>query len=152
MFKRMADEADNIGKLATQTGLTAEAIQELGYAAEQSGGSLEDVTTAVVRMQRAIVQAEQGSARYQRSLDLIGVSTDQLRGLAGDEQFVFLADAISKVTDEADRNAASMDLLGRASQSLWALVAEGGGGIDHLRTQLRDAGGVLATDAVEAAG
>lgn len=148
-FRNLAKEADRIGKLATQTGLTAEAVQELGFAAEQSGSDVESLNTSIVKMQRNIQQAEDGLSTYTRAFQRIGIDVEELRGLRPDEQFTRIAQALSQLDSEVVRNASAMDILGRSAQNLLPLIAQGEAGINELREQLRATGSVLSQDAVD---
>src|SRR5690606_25620627 len=57
MTKTFADVGDVAHKAALRTGMTTNAISELGYAAALSGSSLAAVETGVRKMQQAIVDA-----------------------------------------------------------------------------------------------
>ena len=56
-----ADMGDQLAKMSARTGISVEALSELGYAAEQSGADLETLEGGVRKMQKFLVEAAQGS-------------------------------------------------------------------------------------------
>ena len=65
----------NLPRCLTCRGLSAEALQEWGYIAEQSGGSIEDVADAAREMQLRLAEAaELGTGPAIDALEILGVS------------------------------------------------------------------------------
>ena len=60
MLKRQIDLMDNMSKLAQQAGTTTEALSALGYAAELSGSSQDEMTESLVRLARSMADAQSG--------------------------------------------------------------------------------------------
>jgi hypothetical protein len=79
--KSFADTGSQLNDMAARTGVSVEALGELGYAAQQSGASLEDVEKAVRTMQRTITAATNGSDQAANALARIGLSAEALAGL-----------------------------------------------------------------------
>jgi len=151
-LKIFTSVGDAVDKAAARTGLSAEAVSELGFAAEQSGADVESLEKGVRIMQRTMVEAATGTKEAQEAFEAIGVSVKDLEGLAPDEQFAVIADRIAAIEDPAKRTAAAMDIFGRAGAQLIPLLAEGATGIEVLRGQAREFGiSVSGKDAKSAA-
>ena len=61
MVFHFKDAGDALNKMAARTGVSTEALSELGFAAEQSGADLETLEAGLKAMQRNIVSAAGGS-------------------------------------------------------------------------------------------
>ncbi|MBX3384520.1 MAG: hypothetical protein KF864_13540 [Phycisphaeraceae bacterium] len=142
VFSNMGDVLD---KMSLRTGVSAEALSELGFAAEQSGADLETLENGLKFMQRSLVDAARGSASAQQALSLLGLSVEDLAGLSPDQQFKRLADRLAQVTDPALRTALAMEIFGRAGTKLLPLLSSGAAGIEELQAQARSLGLTVST-------
>ena len=146
-----ASMADTLDKASLRTGISVERLSELGYAAEQSGADLATLEAGVRRMQRAIAEAADGSASAQEALAYLGLSVQQLAGLSPDQQFMLIADRLSRIADPTLRAAAAMELFGRSGTQLLPMMANGVEGIEALTQRARDLGLVMAAEDAAAA-
>ena len=142
VFSSMGDTLD---KMSLRTGVSAEALSELGFAAEQSGADLETLENGLKFMQRSLVDAAKGSASAQQALSMLGLSVEDLAGLSPDQQFKALADGLAQVTDPALRTALAMEIFGRAGTKLLPLLSAGATGIEELHAQARSLGLTVST-------
>ncbi|HEY1068412.1 MAG TPA: phage tail tape measure protein, partial [Pirellulales bacterium] len=142
---------DSLAKASARTGIAVETLSELGYAADQSGASLETLEKGVQRMQRIVVEAADGSAGAVDALDRLGLSAQKLAGLAPDEQFRLIAERISKIKDPTQRAAAAMDVFGKSGTQLLPLMADGANGIRELEAEARRLGLTISADDAKAA-
>ena len=78
--KHFASAGDQLDKMAARTGISTNALSELGFAAEQSGTNLESIEKAVRRMQVSVYDLAQNSSTAVDAFDALGISLDQLRG------------------------------------------------------------------------
>lgn len=116
--QRFAAMGSEINDAAGRTGLGVVALQELKFAADLAGTSMEDVETATKKMQKAIVEAADGSKQAQDAFAAIGVTVDDLKDLAPEDQFALIADRINAIKDPAQRTAAAMDIFGKSGANL----------------------------------
>lgn len=142
VFSGMGDALD---KMSLRTGVSVEALSELGFAAEQAGADLETLENGLKFMQRSLVDAAKGSATAQRALSMLGLSVADLAGMSPDQQFKALADRLAKVTDPALRTALAMEIFGRAGTKLLPLLSSGAAGIEELQAQARSLGLTVST-------
>ena len=130
---------DELVKAADRAGVSVEALQELGFAAEQSGASVGEMTSAVEMMSRRLAEAARGQGRAKTALEAYGLSaTDAGGNVKSATDFMSeLADTFQDLS-EAER----LDLgqqLG-LSRGLITMLAQGNEEIERLRQTARDAG------------
>ena len=98
-FKDYGVELDKTNKI---TGIGADKISQITYAAEQEHASIEDLQTGWRRLSKAMSDADEGLAESVRSFDSIGVSiydaTGQLKSL--DVMTLDVADALKEMTND----------------------------------------------------
>lgn len=146
-----ARQGDEIAKAAKRTGLSTEAMSELGFAARRSGSSMEELEGGLRIMQRTIAEARSGSGAAAEALDRLGLSVGQIASLSPDQQLVAIADGLASIQDPADRTAAAMAVFGRGGTALIPLLEGGSAAMAEMRRQARALGQSLgAADAKSA--
>ncbi len=145
--KDFAEFGDSLEKMSRRTGVSAEALSEIGYAAQQSGTDLEDVETGLRRMQRTVVEAGAGSTGAAEALAKLGLSAEQLRQLSPEDQFSEIAKRLNGITDPTERAAAAMNVFGKTGTRLLPMV----GDLDALREEAKRLGITMSTDDARAA-
>lgn len=142
--KSFAAYGDNLDKMSGRNGIGVEALQELGFAAEQSGASLDNVSKAAKKMQESTVNAVKGSQEAQVAFKQLGISLDEFQKLSTEEQFKLVGDRIGKIQDPALRTSTAMKLLGRDGVQLMNLFATGADGMEDYAKQARQLGLVFS--------
>lgn len=110
--KAFMNWGDTVDKMSKRTGLGAEFISELAFAAEQSGASIENVEKAVKAMQSGIFDAGRNVGTLKDGLEALGLTVDDLKGLSPEAQFSKLADVIASVEDPTLQAGIAMKLFG----------------------------------------
>lgn len=149
--KAFGDMGGELVDLSGRTGMTVEAIQELGHAAAQTGAETADLEVGIKKMQDTIVQAGNGSKQALATLESLGISFDELREMTPDQQLERFADAIADVQNPALKTSLAMDVFGKAGTKLLPMLNEGGDGIREFRAEARELGIVASGDAAAAA-
>ncbi len=145
-----AEVGSAVQEMAQRTGLTTEAVSELGFAAKMSGASAEDLEGGIRKMQKTIAEAQAGSKSATDTLDALGVSMDMLAE-PPDAQLEMFADRIAGIHDPAQRTAAALDIFGKSGTKLLPLLSEGAKGIRAAREAAAAAGqSMSAADAANA--
>ncbi|MCC6425717.1 MAG: hypothetical protein IT435_02730 [Phycisphaerales bacterium] len=144
--KAFSDTGDVLDKMSQRTGVSVEALSELGYAADLSGTDMETLENGLRVMQKSLVEAAKGSQGANEALGLLGLTVADLAKLSPDEQFKLLADRISKVQDPALRASLAMELFGKAGTKLLPLMADGAAGINEMQEQARKLGLTVSTE------
>ena len=112
-----------LNDMAARTGASVEALAQLGYAADQTGASIEDVEKSIVKMQKSIMSARDGSKEMQQTFTDLGLSLSALAALPPDEQFKTVAAAIADIEDPTVRAAMAMQVFGKSATSLLPMIA-----------------------------
>lgn len=120
--KQVLDYAGNMQDLADQTGLTAEALQEMGFAAKQSGSTLESFTNAAFKLGTNLAE---GTERVRDAVRSLGLSYDALAASSPAEQFKQTAIALGKVEDVQERNRLGVILYGKVYKEMAGAVNAG---------------------------
>ncbi|MGP1272734.1 MAG: hypothetical protein ACTS22_05330 [Phycisphaerales bacterium] len=144
--KLFSSAGDILDKMSLRTGVSVEALSELGFAAEQSGADLQTLENGVRVMQLTLNDADRGLATAQDALADLGLTADDLRGLSPEQQFKTLAEAISRIEDPSKRAAVAMQVFGRAGTKLLPLIEGGVDGIEALQAQARSLGLTISTE------
>ncbi|MCL4743595.1 MAG: hypothetical protein KJZ54_15480, partial [Phycisphaerales bacterium] len=144
--RSFASAGDVLDKMSQRTGISVEALSELGFAAEQSGADLQTLEKGVRTLQRSINDAERGLSTATDAFSDLGLTAEQLRGLTPEEQFKLVAEALSRIEDPSKRAALAMQLLGRAGTQLLPLMQNGVRGIEELQEQARSLGLTVSTE------
>ena len=151
MISHFKDVGDALNKMAARTGVSTEALSELGFVAEQSGADLETLEAGLRLMQRSIVSAASGSREMRATLAKLWLTVADLKALTSEEQFRLLADRIAKIGNPTQRAALALDIFGKRNQKLIPLLSAGAKGIDELRAEANKLGLTVSTDQAQAA-
>jgi hypothetical protein len=143
MAKEVIDLGGEIADLSARTGIGTDAIQELKYAADQTGSSLDTVTGAIEQMGNRLTEGGGGTLQAVRAL---GLSFDDLQKMRPEDAFTAIADAIKEVPEPMRQTQLAMELFGKSGVELLPAIKSGMG---ELRQQAQDLGQVLSEDAVE---
>lgn len=149
-IKSLANAADVADDTAKRTGLTVEAVQELGYVAKMTGSNLATVEVALRTMQKGLTDSGTESAAFTSALETLGLSLAELRAMNPQAQFDALSQAIAGVTDPSQRAGLAMTVFGRAGTALLPMLAEGADGIAKLKDEAHKYGYVMSQEVAEA--
>ena len=149
--KGWASFGDEIGKAAKRTGIAADALSALKYAAGHSDVTFEALQAGLGKMARTLSDALDGEKTATDALGRLGVSALALQGIGPEKQFARIADAVMRIADPTARATAVMEVFGRGWRSLMPLLREGSNGISALTDRARDLGLVIGDDVAESA-
>ncbi len=149
--KVFADMGSNLVDMSQRTGVSVEALSELGFAAEQSGSDLGTLETSLKKMQKLLFEAASGSKSAQETLVSLGVSIADIASLTPDKQFKLIADRLSQIADPAIRTATAMAIFGKSGTSILPMLQNGAKGIEELQQQARNLGLTMSTEDAQAA-
>lgn len=124
---QMLDHFGDMKDAADRLNTTTETISALGYAAEQSGASFEDLEAASKELMKTV--AEEG-----REFGAL------------DDEFVKVADAFEAIEDPAQRTKFLLDVLGKAGLKMAPLLAGGAEGVRELLERAGRVGSVIDSD------
>ena len=146
--KRAAEFGDRIEHAAQKTGMSAESLQGLGFAAKMSDVDFQSLSVGLEHLSRAMLQAQQGSLQSASAFQSVGLSARQLKSMSMDEVLGRVADRFHQTRDGATKTALAMQLFGRSGAELIPLLDRGSEGIDALKAKAKQLGIVMGSDAV----
>jgi hypothetical protein len=149
--KSFADMGSELVDMSQRTGVSAEALSELGYAAEQSGADLETLEGGLRKMQKFVVGAAGGSKEARDALGKLGLSVADFKALAPEDQFKLIADRLAGIANPTQRAALAMEVFGKSGTKLLPLFADGAQGIEALQQKARDLGLTISNEDAAAA-
>ncbi len=133
-----------LADIAARTGLTSDAVAELGYSATLSGTSIEAVEKSIGKMNKTVTAAAAGSKLAAAALSKLGLTAAQLQQLPVNEQFRLIADRLSKISNPAERASAAMAIFGKGASALLPMIADGAAGLDKMAARAREIGAVMS--------
>jgi|GEM_PF-2231886 hypothetical protein len=149
----VAVSGDEAAKASKRVGVTTAEFQELSFAADRSGASIQDVETSLRRL--AVGTDELATTG--------GTAADALTRLFGDEdsakeasslgQLGFLeaiAEEMKGLEDETTKMALANDIFGKGGAKLLPLLNEGGDALRAYRQEAHDLGLVLSVEGAAA--
>lgn len=149
-----AEYADNLLTMSSVTGMTTEKLQELQYASELVDVSVDTITGSMKKNLTSMRKVQQGNEKLAGVYDQLGVSVLDANGNLRNDEDVYwdLINALGQVSDETERDALAMDLLGKSATDLNPLIEAGADTMKALSVQAHQAGYVLDEDTLEAFG
>jgi len=130
--------------MATRTGIGAEALQELSYAAEISGTNIDSLAQALFRARRRIGNmALGGGGPAKRALETLGLDAKKLSKMSPESQFKTLVASLKKVGNEAERNQLAFEIFGDNFRDIQPLIDAGAESMDGMRERANRLGLVL---------
>lgn len=147
--------ADEVLTLSTVTGLATDTIQEMKYSAELLDTDFETVQGSLRKLTQNMANARDGNEDLTATFEALGVSikddvTGELR--PAEDVFYDAIDALGRIENSTERDAAAMELFGRSAQDLNPLIAAGSDGIKAFADEAHNAGAVMDGEALGALG
>ncbi|MCK9583181.1 MAG: hypothetical protein M0Q46_06195 [Endomicrobiales bacterium] len=143
--------SDELDEMSMRTGVGTKALQELGYVAKLSGGSMESMETAFKKMAMSITAAGDGVKGSQDDLQKLNLTFSDLAGLTPEEQFNTIAGALSDIKNPTERAALAVSLFGRSGTSILPMLEGGREGMAKMRSEAEKLGAVIDEKTVKAA-
>jgi len=125
--------ADDLNTMAKVTGLSTDTLQRFQLASEVIDVSMETLTGSLRKVTKNMGAADGGNKKAIESFDKLGVSIYDSQGNLRDNEDVMndSINALAKMSNETERDAAAMDIFGKSAQDLNPLIL---GGADALKT------------------
>jgi hypothetical protein len=129
-FHKFKESAEQVNDWSIQLGMGTRALSELKYAAGLSGISMEELTGALTKQQKAL--AGNGDP-----FKAIGLDPENLRRMKPDEAFTAIIDALARVADQNKRTAAAMEIFGNSGAVMNRIAKGGSSELNKLREEAR---------------
>jgi len=145
--KSTIDTFDRLAKLSVQAGVSVEALSALGYAAELSGVSTDQLAGNLGRLTKGMNDAAQGIGEAKKAFDVLGIDGGSIS--SADEALVLIADKFQAMPDGAKKTALAMQLFGRSGMQMIPFLNQGRDGLEEMRKEAELFGAVISTDAAK---
>jgi chaperonin cofactor prefoldin len=147
-----AANMDEIAALSLVTGISTQALQEYTYASEFLEVSVDTITGSQTKMINQMDAARSGTKEAADAFHQLHVRITNGNGTLRDSGTVFweVIDALGKMKNETERDAAALDIFGRSARELNPLIRAGSDTMAKFRQEAHDVGYVLDEEAQEA--
>lgn len=173
MTRETANYADDVLTLSQTSGVAVETLQALQYGEDLLDVSTSTVSSAMTRLTRAMGNAQDETGSYNAMVDELnqqlqdgqitaeeyaeaiqgngtaftnlGVEILNADGSLRDSEDVFwdVIDALGNISNEAERDAAAMDIMGRSARELNPLIEAGSEGFAAVAAEAEAAGAIM---------
>jgi hypothetical protein len=139
--------ASSLNEAAQKAGVTVEALQELRVAAQQTGVSEDQLSTAMGRLNKSMGELSQGKSAAVAAFAAIGLAAEDLKGKTPEQALRLIADQLNKLPTVQERVAAGSAIMGRSFSQLLPLINGGSAALDKYAQESRKAGQISTEDA-----
>ncbi len=150
--KDAIEAAAQIHELSEKTGIGAEQLSILSFAAKQSGTDLDGLTKGLRNLGRAVGEALRGNQDVALSFDKVGLSLHDLQALPFDQIAKRVLTSLAGVPEGTARADVALHLFGKAGTDLLPLAEKlAGDGFDRIAEAARNAGAVMSGETTKSA-
>jgi len=152
MVAEVTAYASKINDAARATGVGAEALQELEFAAKLSGVEFEQLRQGLGFLSRNAYSAATGNKEAASAFRQLGVSVVGAGGKVRSADAILedVAARFAAMPDGTRKTALAMEVFGRSGAGLLPMLSEGSDGLERMRARARELGIVLSGDTVAA--
>lgn len=154
LSKEAGKYADDIATLSTQTGVSQSSLQQWTYASNFVDTSVDSIASSMTKLTQTMGNALNGSSEASDRFATLGVSITDVHGRLRSTEDVFwdAIDALGKIENPAERDAAAIALFGESAQKLNPLIEAGREGFEALNAEAERLGTVFSDDEIATMG
>jgi len=141
----------DLEEMSVVTGIAAESLYALSYAADQNGVSMQGLVKSMIFMHKNLFAMQKGTKSAVEAFGRLGLSAKDLAGKTPDEQFLIIADRIASIKDPTQRAALALKVFGRSGAMLLPLLSQGSGAIRAYQDELKRLGVTVSGEDIGAA-
>ncbi len=136
--------ADDMLTMAQQTGLSAEALQKMKYAAEVVDVPIDTITGAIRKMKGNL-------DKNVETWEKLGVQVKNQKGEYRDIESIFfdVIKSLGNIENETERDTLAMDLFGKKADELAGIIDDGGAALQRLGTEAEQIGVIVPEEDLE---
>ena len=139
---KFVEYVGEIARGSKSTGIAAENMSALHFAADETHTSYDELTTGLTRFASTVAKANEGGKAQQQMFTRLGIS--QADVAAGEKDLwpllMKVADAFQDMGSKVQRTAQARDFFGRGAAGLTTLMAQGSAGIEKFAEEMRKLG------------
>lgn len=151
MVNKTAEASNQIKTISEATGLSTTQLQELKYAASQTGVEFSNIQNAALSMADAMAVAGEGNNAQSEAFQQLGISLQDTQGnlLSTDEVFNQTLMKLAGMADETERNSLAAQLFGSSATELTPLLEAGGEGLQGYKDRAHELGLVMSGEVID---
>lgn len=119
---------DHLNDLSKKTGIAADTLGGIGFAAQQSGGDLDSAAAAAGKLNKSLAEAAAGNVEAAAAFKVLGINVRDAAGntKTADVALAEIADKFAGYADGPEKAALALRLFGKAGADIIPLLDEGG--------------------------
>jgi len=141
--------ADHINDLAQRIGFAGSTLSALNIPLLQAGSNLDEFAASAAILNNQVGEAAKGNQEAVQAFDQLGLSVRNLMALSEEDRFYAVADALSRVGDQATRTEAGRNLLGRGFAAMNPILDQTNGNMRGFVEQAKAAGDALTDEQLQ---
>jgi hypothetical protein len=144
--------ADQMLLMSQKSGITTKTLQELKYAGDLAGVSVETIATSSAMLTRNLVDAANGIGEAKDTVAMLGLTLRDTNGAMLDQETLLLGtlDALMQMKNPTEQAAAAMELFGRGGKEMLPLLKTFTGGLEEVQAEAAKLGIIMSTDTIMA--
>ena len=135
----------SIQRVSLSTNMTAEAVSDLKFAFDATGGSLEQVERGMSMFEQRMANS---STTVGKGLELIGLHLSDIAGMGQDQRLLAISTAFRATGEDVNRAAAAVDIFGQGARDMIPLLMQD---LSGLVQRSKDLGNTWSTEDAQAA-
>ena len=135
-FGAALDMGGRLNDLSDRTGLAVDRVLLLERAFQNAGVGADSLGPRLNKMQKSIVDAEDGTSKAAYAFVDLGLSLSQLKNLSPEEQLRTIGKAIAAIPDPSQRAATAMEIFGKSGGALNQVFANFDDEVETAKKQL----------------
>lgn len=154
MMDAALTKLDKLGDVADKIGITSEKLQELQYAAEQTGVPITALNMGLQRFTRRVAEAQKGKGELKETLKLFNIALVDEQGYLRSSTAIFddYANAIQNAKTKDEQLLLAFKGFDSEGAALVNTLREGTTGLEKFAKEARDLGLIIDNDMVASAG
>jgi hypothetical protein len=139
-LRQFAQQIDDVAKQSRVLGFTVQQLQELQFAASQTGVSASELETGFRRFSKSISEASTGLSTPLKAFEALGVTVTNADGSLRGTQDVLndVSNGLAGMGSPADKARIAMDLFGRSGAGMVNMLGGGAEQLKAMRDQFSD--------------
>lgn len=154
MSVKLANTADDLLTLSSQTHISTDELQKLQYAADFVDVEVSTMTGSITRLTKSMDEARHGSGNASEAFHKLHINVKNANGSLRNANDVFYEsiDALGRIGNETERDSIAMEIFGRSARDLNPLIDAGSQKLKDLGIEAENVGYVIGEKDLEAAG
>lgn len=152
-FQAVIDKLDQLQDASKRFNIPVEDFAALGYAAQQSGTSMETLASTIPKLQKAMAETLDSGSEQAKMFEDIGVKVQNSDGSFRDFKDVLydVADVMAGMTDETLRNSVAVTAFGKSGGEMIEFLSQGSSAIKEMEDKAKRLGDQFNGDNAQAA-